>query len=288
MFHFKALSVAFFTSLALTFSLSAEEKEEEVEVVEEAIANEVQESPSASPQEETIKAGPSVKAKYFSAEAVQAIPRLNPLAKQEPEHNKIIFKLENFPKNQDINLDIKRLASKDPNVFEHLVTFIIQDDNSLIIKDTDQRLQNIISSSNGYLPGERVVYRFSTADGSISKEIAGFPNPAMLKNKDHQVVLKAKLVSIEPTAYHILLPKMENGEEYDLKSCSVGDIVKAKPKYSASKPLYYAPSNGKSKGGDAILEIRKKSGSVYAIRLPWGSSLEGYRTGKKVYSPSVK
>lgn len=227
---------------------------------------------------------PRVSAKFYSAEVIQAIPRLKVLAAKEPEHNKIIFRLDNFPKHKEINIDIRRLASKDPAAFEHKVSFTIDDDGSFLINNTDYRLQNLIGSSHGYLPGERVVYRFSTADGTISKEISGVPTPAVVKNKDHKVVLRANLVSLNPTVYQIILPGMADGEEYEFKSTSIGETTKAKPKYSKKKPLLYTPSASRGSGGEAILEVKKKSGT-YSIRLPWGTALDAYHNEKKIYNP---
>lgn len=230
-----------------------------------------------------------INAQYFSADAIQAIPRLKALANQEPEYNKMIFQLEGYPKNKEIILEIRRLASTDAKRYEPKVSFFIQDDGWMLIKNSEQRLQRVIGSSRGFLPGERVFYRFRTSDGQIDKEISGIPTPAILRDKDHNIVLKAELVSIDPTVYRLFFPSMNEGEEYDLKSTSVGEIIKAKPRFTKSTPLHYSPAaNGNSRGGEAILEIHRKSGQSYMIQLPWGTALEGYLSGEKVYSPKPR
>lgn len=245
---------------------------------EKEIAEEVATPPSTS--------GARIKAKYYTADTIQALPKLKPLSVQEPEYNKIIFRLEGYPKHKEIILDVKRLASLDPKAYEPKVSFSIQDDGLMLITNTQQRLQNIVSSSRGFLPGERVVYRFRTADGAISKEISGVPTPAVLKTKDGKIALKAELISVNPTVYKIDLPQMKEGEEYDLQSTSLGEITKAKPKYSASTPIHYAPAGGnKAKGGEGKLEIRRKNGEMYTIELPWGTALEVYLQGLKAYTP---
>jgi len=270
--YIKSTSFTILTALALTFALVADETDNE--------AMSLIEEPATAANE------PRIRAQLYSPDAIQAIERLTPLVKQEPESNKILLKLENFPKKQEILLEVKRLASVDPKAYEHKVSLTIQDDGSMLINGTEQKLQTIISHSSGYLPGERVFYRFRSIDGQVDKEISGISTPAVLRNKNHEIVLKAELASVNPTAYKIFLPMMEDGEQFELKSTSVGDIAKAKPKYAKNKPFLYAPApNGKSKGGDAILEIKRKTGQVYAIRLPWGSALEGYHNPKKVYSP---
>lgn len=228
----------------------------------------------------------SIQAQFYSSDAVKALPRLNALTKQDNEYNKILFKLNDFPKNQEIIFEIKRLASNNPKVYVPKFSFIIQDDGTMKIKDSDQIIQTIISSSHGFLPGERVYYRFRTADGMIKKEISGIPTPAEVKDENYQTIIKADLVSVNPTVYKIFLPGLTEGEQYDLKSTSLGETLKAKPKYSKNKPFHLTPGGkNNKKGGDAILEITRKSGKVHAILLPWGSSLNGYFYGNKVYSP---
>lgn len=234
----------------------------------------------------TEQTEPRVRAKYYSADAVNAIPRLKTLLARDPKHNKILFNLEGFPKNQEIIFEVKRLASENPQAYEPKVSFSIQDDGSMLIADTDHAMQTFVFSSRGFLPGERVVCRFRTADGSVSQEISGTPTPAVIRNKDHDVVLEAELVSFEPTVYRISLPTMEESEQYDLKSTSIGEIRKAKPKFTKKTPLHYSPAASKSKGGDSLFEIRRKSGEVYSIQLPWGTALQGYLHADKVYAPN--
>jgi hypothetical protein len=229
---------------------------------------------------------PRINAQFYSADAIQAISRLKVLSKQEPEYNKILFKLEDFPKNQEISLEIKHIGSANPKKYEHRFSFTIQDDDTMLINQTGQIIQSIICSSQGYLPGEQVFYRFRTADGSISKEISGTPTPATIRDKNHKIVLQADLVSIEPTVYQLFLPTMNEGEEYEFKISSLGETTKAKPKYTKAKPLHFSPAaKGNIKGGETILEIRRKNKQIYAIRLPWGTALESYHSGNKVYSP---
>jgi hypothetical protein len=282
--YLKQASFLLLTTVAFNFTLAANEEDSNTDDVNTEFSEISGQNDQSEPSTDgTVK--PCIRTLYYSAEAVQALPRLKPLASQEPEYNKILFKLEGYPTNKEIILEIKRLASPDPKAYEKLLFFTIKDDGSMLISGTDQQIQTVIGNSRGFLPGERVFYRFRTIDGKVNNETSGIPTPAIVRNKDHKVVLNAELVSVNPTAYQITFPTMTNGEEYELKSISVGDIVRAKPKYNKDKPLIYAPAaKANSKGGDAILEIRRKSGPTYAIKLPWGCALEGYYSGKKIYS----
>ena len=167
---------------------------------------------SQSSEEIQTKAEPRVVARFFSADIVQALPKLQHLRAQDPEFNKVLFKVEGYPKNQELIFEIKRLASKDPQGYQSVLLFSILDDGT-ILTNTQQRLKNILSSSRGFLPGERVTYRVRTADGSFDSETSGIPSPAVFKDNDFNVALRAELISISPTIYAIDLPTMKEGED---------------------------------------------------------------------------
>lgn len=217
---------------------------------------------------------PHIEAHLFSADAVHFLKKLKQFEEQDPGFNKIVFKLEGFPTHQDIILETKYLTDS-THTYHPLMTFTILEDGFYLTSD-HLRQGYIVSSSRGILPGERVYYRFHTADGSVDKEVAGIPNPIALHDKEGNVTLQAEIVSVSPTAYVIEMPMMQEGEEYRLKTVTVGAIVTAKPKYSSKHPLHFSPS-AKSRGGVSTIEVRRKSGETYCLKLPWGTALDAYR-----------
>lgn len=228
---------------------------------------------------------PRIVGKFYSADTIQALPRLKAIKDQDPECNKIALKPENFPVGKEIDVEVKRLGSINPKEYEHKFSFVVLEDGTIQVSNSDHRLKVILIGSRGYLPGETVSFRFVTADGTIDKESSGIPTPALVRNKEGDVVIKAEMVSLNPTVYKVELLQVQDGEEFDLKATSVGDIIKSRPKYNKSKGFLYTPeAKGISKGGDAVLSIRRKNGDTYAIKLPWGAMLDGYMTGKKIYS----
>jgi hypothetical protein len=226
---------------------------------------------------------PRIRARFFSAEAVHAFSKLQHLRSEDAEFNKILFKFDNFPANQEIILEIKRQAGPNADKYFPLFNFSLLDDGTILMQD-QQRLNALIMSSKGFLPGERVFFRARTTDWSVSKEISGILVPAIFRDDQGKIAIKAELFSVSPTVYAIDLPQMTDGEEYQLKSQSIGATVKAKPKYNKAKPFHYSPETGKNRGGDSILEIRRKSGELYVIKLPWGAALDPYLNGQKTYS----
>jgi hypothetical protein len=230
----------------------------------------------------SIQNGPAIESYFFPANAIHDLPKLKQFEAEDPGFNKVVFKLKGFPTRQPIVLELKVLTVKN-DAYHTLMTFMIQDDGSYLM--ANQRTQKyVVTSSKGFLPGERVYYRFRTADGSVSKEVSGIPNPAEFRDKECNVALRAEILSVDPTVYAIDLPTMAEGEEYNLKTVSMGAIVTGKPKYSSKAPFHFSPG-GKGKGGISTLEVRRKNGDLYFLKLPWGTALEPYRHGQE---PKVK
>lgn len=228
---------------------------------------------------------PLVKAKFYSTYATGLIPRLQELRNFDPECNKIVFKLENYPTNQEIVFEVKRSVEKSGEAnYAAQMSFTILEDGSIVSANGQETLKYIVSSSRGYLPGERVFYRFRTSDGSLVKEVSGIPNPITFKDEHGQVAMSAELLTASPTVYLIDFPTMAEGEEYELKSTSVGETTKAKTKYTTNTPIHYTPAvRGKSKGGLGVLEVKRKNGELYLLRLPWGMALSGPVVHQKAY-----
>lgn len=227
---------------------------------------------------------PKIKTVFHSAEAIHLFPKLNYLDKKDPGYNKVILTLEGFPKHKTIFLETKRMVGDHTDQYKRVLEFQIEDDGSYtVLSNPPENLKEIIGSSKGFLPGERVTYRFRAADNSIEKENTGIPYPAIVKNHQGKIDLRAELISLSPTVYLIDMPTMKQGEEYELKSTSLGEIVKTKATYSTVKPIHYspAPTGTKSQGGEAILEIKTKSGKQSVIKLPWGTALKIHLEGKK-------
>ena len=130
--------------------------------------------------------------------------------------------------------------------------------------------------------GERVTYRFSVPGRGIVKEVKGIPNPLVFRDKEGHIALRAEIISYEPVVYAIDLPTMKEEEQYQLKTVTLGEIVKAKPVHSAKNPFHFSPSASKGKGGISTLEVRRKMGDIYYLKLPWGSALNPYLDEKEL------
>lgn len=241
-----------------------------------------EEKPGPPTNELPTKQMAKVSAHFFTAESIQLIPKLQPLNNPDPGYNKILFTLDHYPRDKEIIFEIKRQASPHPDKFDSIVAFVILEDGTYLTKSQPpQHLGAIIASSKGFLPGERVSYRFRTADNDIDNQIIAIPHPLQFKDKNGALAMSAELITIKPTMYAIGLPTMNEGEEFSVKSVSAGETINATTKYSKNTPFHYAPEvQEKSQGGYATLEIERKSGENYKLELPWGTTLEEYLKGK--------
>lgn len=230
---------------------------------------------------------PSIKSKFYNAEEIHASTDLMAIRPFEPGYHKVIIELQNFPKNQEIIWEVKRLSGEDSNTFQPYLTFIIQDDGSYLTAD-QQTLKTLSMSSKGFLPGERATFRFRTPDNTLIRELAGIPNPAFYKDKNGVVALSAELVHLKPTVYVIDMPTMEEGEQYNIRTVIIGETSTVKKaKFTRNTPFHFSPSVKKgNKGGDSYFEVERKSGDVYFLKLPWGAAIENYTKEKRTHRPN--
>lgn len=227
---------------------------------------------------------PTVKPTFYNAEEIHESPALMSIRPFEPGHHKVVFELQNFPIHQEIIWEIKHLAGANPEAFQPYMSFSIQDDGTYLTSE-QMPMKTLSIGSKDFLPGERAIFRFRTNDGSISRDVVGFPNPAFYKDKNGTITLSAELVHLSPTVYVIDMPTMEEGEEYAIKTVTIGETSKVKKaKYTRQAPFHFSPSvKGSSKGGDSYFEIERKSGDVYFLKLPWGTALDSHSKPRRIH-----
>lgn len=220
---------------------------------------------------------------FIQADHTDQLPKLKPLLEKDPGYHKMLFRQIGFPTEKEIVWETKRLASTTPTKYEPDLTFVIHTDGSMETS-TGKPLKALISTSRGYLPGERVTYRFRAADGSVSDEVTLYPQPIIARDDDGKVLLRAEMTTMIPTTYRIELPQMEEGEEFEIKSTSLGQTLKTKGNYSKKDAVMYMPAvEGHAQGGMARIEIKRKSGDQVAVKLPWGNLLKNYYNGSLSY-----
>lgn len=238
---------------------------------------------AADTTQQSLPSEPQILTKFYSAEMCEAINKLKPLNKKNPGFHKILIKVEGYPKHTPLLVEMKRPLSQSGDKFVKVTSFKIQDDGTYFTEN-HEILDYILGTSRGFMPGEKVTVRIKTADGSIAKEVTGTPNPVVSRDSKGVIVASAEILSKKPTTYVIDLPTATEGEEIEVVATAMGQTSKSTFKYTKSKPFHYSPyQTDKDTGGHGTLKIKRKSGDVYTLRLPWGAALEPYEKGAKSY-----
>lgn len=226
---------------------------------------------------------PVVEAYLVPADAVEKMPKLKSLLSFDKDFNKMVFRLKNFPTDKEVVLEEKRLASLTPSAYTQAMSFTISPDGTIVTSD-QKKLPALVLSGKGFLPGERVTFRFRIVESGQSEEVTLYPTPIVARNKVGEVVLRAELISLIPTVYNIEMPTLKEGEDYEFVSTSLGEVVKSKAKYSKDTPIHYSPEvEGHAKGSTSRLEIKRKSVDPIVVTFPWGTLLKSYLSGDLSY-----
>lgn len=220
-------------------------------------------------------ATPKVTPYFIDSDSIEALPKLQQLNQTDPGTHKVVFNFENFPENEKITYEIKPLTGRETDTYRPVMTFTV-DKNGSITPPEKEPQRYLITSSKGFLPGERVSYRFHNDDYSIDVVTSGIPYPAVSYDRQGNVALRAEILSIDPTVYVIDLPMMKEGENYTLKIITEGTVSTTRTKYNKNKPLHFSPT-GRHAGGVSTLKVfRPDSKENYLIKLPWGNFLKLY------------
>ena len=153
----------------------------------------------------------------ISASEVEKNPKYQNLKQFDPGHHQTIIKIHGLPEAESYILKWERpLLIKRMGQREYTKEALIR------LKDflgEDELL--LVTSSRGFMPGERVTWTLETQDGkSISEKVAIIPHPIILKIPRDNAKLHAELTSLKPTYYEMNLEGVQEGESLNLKSVS--------------------------------------------------------------------
>jgi hypothetical protein len=200
--------------------------------------------------------------------------RLRELPDPDPKHNKMALRFHGFPVDKDIIFSMLRLVQSDLNTFEKKGTIRIKADGMVVFNDME--VSTIFLTSRGFLPGEKVYYRFHTADDSFQHEISMIPNPLKCTSKSGRVSMEAELMDPAPALYHIQFTGIDENEECTITSFSKNEKIKHTSMISRRMGMLYSPDVRGEKGGLSKLIIQRRTGERLELRLPWGDRLFAY------------
>ncbi len=201
-------------------------------------------------------------------------------ASKDNNQTYVLVNFKEFPGESPYGVYCRRILQRDPNAF--LPCDFEQATLNAMCAQNIKPSYGALVSSKGYLPGEQVTWRISSADGTSTKDVSFYPRPMVLKDHSGKTILKAALLTaIYPaTTYFIHVP--ENEDLVECIATSGRDVIKKILPIGQSENQICIPQTGGALGGVAQFEMRfLKDGSSYKMEFPWGSALIEYAEGEK-------
>ena len=214
----------------------------------------------------------------ISASEIEKNPKYQNLKQFDPGHHQTIIKIQGLPESENYILKwerpllIKSLGQREytKEVFTRLKDFLGEDELLLV------------TSSRGFMPGEKVTWTLETQDGaSISEKAEIIPHPIMLEVPMGGAKLKAELVSLKPTYYEMYLEGVQTFEKLNLRSFSSGETIDNDFHYTQGSCIALMPGVIGKEGGFCDLSITRQKGDKFELKLPWGKELLKYLEGEK-------
>lgn len=179
----------------------------------------------------------------------------------------VIF--EKIPGKAPYRLDYKRLIQDDPNQYVQA----IEQQAVLNGVTTESFTPNfgVLMPLKNYLPGERVTWRISSADGKVLKKFTCCPNPLVIKNLSGDLLLEAALISPQhPTSYVLFFPPRTEDIEFIFTEGS--EKTKGKILKGESRMIAFEPVHNSILGSISKIELISKN-KHYCLELPYGEQI---------------
>ena len=214
----------------------------------------------------------------ISASEIEKNPKYQNLKQFDPGHHQTIIKIQGLPESESYILKwerpllIKSLRQREytKEVFTRLKDFLGEDELLLV------------TSSRGFMPGEKVTWTLETHDGtSISEKAEIIPHPIMLEVPMGGAKLKAELVSLKPTYYEMYLEGIQTFEKLNLRSFSSGETIDNNFHYTQGSCIALMPGVIGKEGGLCDLTLTRQKGAKFKLCLPWGDEVLDYLKGDK-------
>jgi len=212
----------------------------------------------------------------ISASVIEKESKYQNLRQFDPGHHQTIIRIHGLPESESYILKwerpllIKSMGQREytKEVFTRLRDFLGEDELILV------------TSSRGFMPGEKVTWSLETQDGaSISEKVTIIPHPIMLEVPLGGAQLKVELVSLKPTYYKIYLTGVQTFEKLNFKSFSSGETIDRDFHYTQGSCLAISPDVVGKKGGFCDLILTRQKGAEFKVGLPWGEEALEYLKG---------
>ncbi|KAF3363031.1 hypothetical protein PHSC3_000367 [Chlamydiales bacterium STE3] len=223
----------------------------------------------------------SIEVHPFKEEVVDSDVYIRPFKDTEIEFPRYLLQFHDFPKDEEISVLIQRVA-QEREQWVHMYRFSIRPSGMLMDQGVPIGFM-LCLSARGFIPGERVNFRFET-DRGFQKEISFIPYPLVFKSRMGMTLIKAELLSIDPTFFRLEFPGLKRGEMVVISSLSQGR-TQGPFKHDGSTPFIFSPDVPNCNGGTGMLTVAKRTTKHFKMELPWGAALLKHYGSPKFFHP---
>lgn len=206
----------------------------------------------------------------FHEDLVYSDVYIRPFNDVDSKFQRYFFKFSDFPKDEDITVSIQRIAQKDSEAWRPIYKFSIRG-SGMIVENGNPIGFMLCFSAQGCLPGERISFMFE-AESGFKKGVSFIPNPLTLKSRKGNALLKAELLSLDPTFFRIEFPGLKPKENVKIYAESLG-ICQEPIKHNASEALIFSPDIKGQGGGVALLTVARRTSQKFKLEIPWGTEI---------------
>lgn len=128
----------------------------------------------------------------------------------------------------------------------------------------------LVIGASGYIPGIPVRFTLQDSKNSLKKEITLIPYRIYAKSLSDAAQIEAKVIAIEPVTYAFEFEGFGKNEEVVILLSSYGEKIKEKIQINRSRSILFMPEVEGKRGGIARLCIKRPSGEILKLALPWG------------------
>lgn len=178
------------------------------------------------------------------------------------------FVFEGFPVNRKIDMLLHRVMQP---VFRQVHT--LKFDAKGNVQINDHAKQPIFGlNSIGFVPGERVTYRFQDGD-KVLCETSCIPKPLIAVSKEGTFRMEGELLTFNLTTWQLKFQGIEEGELLFSISTSCGEVLSREYEYRSNTIRTLCPEVLGEEGGLNEVTIRRLNGDQAVLVMPWGSEI---------------
>ncbi|MGK5594373.1 MAG: hypothetical protein ACSNEK_03325 [Parachlamydiaceae bacterium] len=224
----------------------------------------------------------SIEVLPLQEDLVDADVYIRPFKDVDVEYPRYLFKFNQFPIDDELLVSIQRIAQNPKDDWKPIYKFSIKS-NGMLMNQGKPIGFLLCLSAKGFIPGERVAFRFDACSG-FRQEVSFVPYPLVLKSRMGALLIKAELLSTDPTRYRLEFPGLKLNEIVTI-SAKCFDHTQGPFKHNGSEEFIFCPDIDSFAGGISLLTVGRRTTQKFKLELPWGTALLKQYGTPKIFHP---